>query len=215
MGSKKKSQGSRLRTLILSGELVPATRQSELRGHQTAWRTSYRGHKCPSVTPRAPQLDLLSAPRPHEFHTQVIGCSKPMLIIFHLIDYKFKCTTFLQQISTAEPLPEFHGKLPVRTHVRSRSDATGLQQHHQPPPGLRLPGTSLVGAAGRPRLQLGDLMSGRAFDNGCQCLDSRHAAVNELRGESTASSCSAPRLEPQQEFLKVSKSIKMYGLAPY
>jgi hypothetical protein len=66
VGSKKKSQGSRLRTLILSGELVP-----DQRGHQTAWRTSYRGHKCPAVTPRAPQPDLLTAPRPHEFHTQV------------------------------------------------------------------------------------------------------------------------------------------------
>ena len=73
VGSKKKSQGSRLRTLILSGELVPATRQSEQRGQQTAWRTSYRGHKCPAVTPRATQPDLLTSPRPHEFHTQVRG----------------------------------------------------------------------------------------------------------------------------------------------
>lgn len=180
VGSKKKSQGSRLRTLILSGELVPASRQSEQRGQQTAWRTSYRGHKCPAITPRIPQPDLLTAPRPHEFHTQ---------------------------ISTAEPLPEVNGKLPVRTHVRSRSDATGLQQHNQAAPGLRLPGNPLAGTAGRHRLQLGDLMSGRAFDNGCQCLDSRHAAVNELRGESTVCVCGAPRLEPQQEFLKALVSV--------
>ena len=110
------------------------------------------------------------------------------------------------QISTAEPLPEFNGKLPVRTHVRSRSDASGLQHHHQPPPGLRLPGAAPGSGASRTRLQLGDLMSGRAFDNGCQCLESRHAAVNDLRGESTVCVCGAPRLEPQQEFLKVSLS---------
>ncbi len=114
------------------------------------------------------------------------------------------CVNF--QISTAEPLPEFNGKLPVRTHVRSRSDASGLQHHHQPPPGLRLPGAALGSGASRTRLQLGDLMSGRAFDNGCQCLESRHAAVNDLRGESTVCVCGAPRLEPQQEFLKVSLS---------
>ena len=74
---KKKSQGSRLKTLILSGDLVPAKRKTETR---TAWKTSFRGQKCPAVTPKPP-VDLLTAPRPHEFHTQVrrqreVNCSR-------------------------------------------------------------------------------------------------------------------------------------------
>ena len=84
-------------------------------------------------------------------------------------------------------------KTPVRTHMRSRSDATGLQ-----PASYRLPQLEL-----RPRLQLGDLASGRAFDNGCDCLDTRRAAVNDLRGESVKCVCGAPRLQPQLEFVKV------------
>ena len=36
-----------------------------------------------------------------------------------------------------------------------------------------------------PRLALGELSSGRAFDSGCQCFDSCRAAVNELRGRKT------------------------------
>ena len=37
----------------------------------------------------------------------------------------------------------------------------------------------------RPKLSLGDLTSGRAFDNGCSCFDSCKAAVNDLRGKKT------------------------------
>ncbi|XP_023347591.1 phosphatidylinositol 4-kinase beta [Eurytemora carolleeae] len=173
-GHKKKSQGSRLRTLILSGELVPA-RQGE---NSTAWKTSFRGYKCPAVTPK-PAPDLLTAPRPHEFHTQA---------------------------STIELLPVINIKTPMRTHTRSRSDATGLQ----PPSSCRIPPPEL-----RPRLQLGDLMSGRAFDNGCHCLESRQAAVNELRGKQTHCACNAPRLQPQLEFLKALVSIgKRLGQLP-
>jgi hypothetical protein len=173
-GHKKKSQGSRLRTLILSGELVPPSKGEK----STAWKTSFRGYKCPTVTPK-PAPDLLTAPRPHEFHTQT---------------------------STAEPLPVINSKTPVRTHTRSRSDATGLQ----PPSSYRPPPSEL-----RPRLQFGDLMSGRAFDNGCQCLESRQAAVNGLRGELTHCVCSAPRLQPQLEFLKALVSIgKRLGQLP-
>ena len=88
----------------------------------------------------------------------------------------------------------------MRTHTRSRSDATGLQ----PPSSCRVPPPEL-----RPRLQLGDLMSGRAFDNGCHCLESRQAAVNELRGKLTHCACNAPRLQPQLEFLKVSHRVEL------
>ena len=101
---------------------------------------------------------------------------------------------------------------PRRTHIRSRSDATGL---------LLSPNNPVAGVAGHPgsllsapatatarkRLHLGDLTSGRAFDNGCACFESRVAAVNDLRGERTACSCGAPRLAPQQEFIRALISI--------
>jgi len=177
---KKKSQGSRLRTLILSGDLV-STKHAKNGGEQrTAWKTSFRGHKCPTVTPKPAPSDLLSAPRPHEFHTQV---------------------------SIAEPTPVLSSKTPVRTHTRSRSDATGLQ----PQVSLRLPCQDL-----RPRLQLGDLASGRAFDNGCNCLETRRAAFHNLRGGEVAQCvCGAPRLQPQLEFIKALVSIgKRLGQLP-
>jgi len=177
-GQKKKSQGTRLRTLILSGELVPS-KQLNKSENRTAWKTSFRGHKCPAVTPK-PAPDLLTAPRPHEFHTQ---------------------------ISSTETEAVIASKTPVRTHMRSRSDATGLQ----PATSLKLPGAQEI----RSRLQLGDLTSGRAFDNGCNCLDSRKAAVNELRGEVTQCLCGAPRLQPQLEFIKALVSIgKRLGQLP-
>jgi len=160
-GHKKKSQGSRLRTLILSGELVPDKEDT-----RTAWKTSFRGHKCPAVTPK-PAPDLLKAPRPHEFHTQT---------------------------SKVEALPGVQGKPTVRTHTRSRSDATGLQ----PPSVFRAPQQDI-----RHKLQLGDLMSGRAFDNGCFCLDARPAASRTHKH----CVCGAPRLQPQLEFLKALVSI--------
>ncbi len=105
-----------------------------------------------------------------------------------------------------------------KTHIRSRSDATGLlspnnpgggaghhhhHHYHHPP------------SSSRRRLHLGDLTSGRAFDNGCQCFESCKAAVNDLRGERTTCSCGAPRLAPQQEFVRALISIgKRLGTLP-
>ena len=100
---------------------------------------------------------------------------------------------------------------PRRTHIRSRSDATGLLLSPNNPAGVAGHPGSLVSApaaaAARKRLHLGDLTSGRAFDNGCACFESRVAAVNDLRGERTACSCGAPRLAPQQEFIRALISI--------
>jgi hypothetical protein len=84
-----------------------------------------------------------------------------------------------------------------RTHMRSRSDATGRGG----PSSLALPGLR------PPRLALGDLTSGRAFDSGCACFDSCRAAVNDLKGKTTLCTCGAPRLAPEQEFLRCLISI--------
>lgn len=174
---KKKSQGARLRTLILSGDLVPTGTKSKHLESRTAWKTSFRGHKAPNITPK-PTPDLLTAPRPHEFH------------------------------AADDPNP--HGRQvtatnthrsQVRTHMRSRSDATGI--HHPPPIGLLNPDFAEL----RSRLQLGDITSGRAFDNGCQCFESPRG-VKQLRGgDQSHCTCGAPRLQPQHEFLKALVSI--------
>jgi len=176
--TKKKTQGTRLRNLILSGELVP----KELTRGNDAWKTSFKGHKLPSVQPRplAGPASLLKLPRPHEYHTQPL----PPVI--------------------AAP------SLGPRTHTRSRSDVAGggggavFSLH--PAPGYVAPPS---------RLTLGDLTSGHAFDNNCRCLDSLSSTVNDLRGVSNVCVCSAPRLAPQQEFVKALVSVgKRLGTLP-
>lgn len=52
------------------------------------------------------------------------------------------------------------------------------------------------------RLCLGDLSTGRAFDNGCSCFESVRGTVNDLLGQSTVCTCGAPKLAPQREFIK-------------
>ncbi|KAI4459127.1 phosphatidylinositol kinase [Holotrichia oblita] len=76
-----------------------------------------------------------------------------------------------------------------KTHQRSQSDASAL-----------LPGNRRVNNCAK--LCLGDLSSGRAFDNGCLCFESCEGVVNDLRGQKTQCSCMAPRLAPELEFMK-------------
>lgn len=63
-----------------------------------------------------------------------------------------------------------------KTHQRSQSDASAL-----------LPGIRRVNSSAK--LCLGDLSSGRAFDNGCLCFESCEGVVNDLRGQKTQCSC--------------------------
>jgi phosphatidylinositol 4-kinase len=68
------------------------------------------------------------------------------------------------------------------------------------------------------KLALGDLASGRAFDNGCRCVESLRGAVAGLRGGGTAPAaclCLAPRLAPQQEWVRALVSVgKRLGTLP-
>lgn len=98
ISTKKKSQGTRLKNLILSGELVP----KELMKTPDDWKTSFKGHKLPSL--RVPgggeSAHVTRNARPHEFHTQV---------------------------SILTDLPPSHsGK--NKTHTRSRSDVSGMNK---------------------------------------------------------------------------------------
>lgn len=48
---------------------------------------------------------------------------------------------------------------------------------------------------------IGDLLSGRAFDNGCTCHQSTEGVFNDLVGRCTECHCEAPRLKAQFEFI--------------
>ncbi|KAF5295104.1 hypothetical protein FQA39_LY13255 [Lamprigera yunnana] len=78
-----------------------------------------------------------------------------------------------------------------KTHQRSQSDASALIT------GSRSNNNSST------KLCLGDLSSGKAFDNGCACFETCQGVVNDLRGQKTECICKAPRLTPQLEFMKV------------
>ncbi|XP_076619007.1 phosphatidylinositol 4-kinase beta fwd isoform X2 [Colletes latitarsis] len=91
-----------------------------------------------------------------------------------------------------------------KTHQRSQSDATGLFQT------LRRSHSGTIN-----KVSLGDLRSGRAFDNGCTCFYSCQGVVNDLRGQKTDCFCNAPRLAPELEFIQALISIgKLLGTIP-
>ncbi|XP_034941287.1 phosphatidylinositol 4-kinase beta isoform X2 [Chelonus insularis] len=110
------------------------------------------------------------------------------------------------QVPAPPPLPsaQMVASPNKKTHQRSQSDATGLFQS------LR---RSHSGVANK--VSLGDLSSGRAFDNGCTCFDSCQGVVNDLRGQKTDCFCNAPRLAPELEFIQALISIgKLLGTIP-
>ncbi|KAJ8674281.1 hypothetical protein QAD02_005543 [Eretmocerus hayati] len=139
--SKKKSHGTKLKDLILSGELRPKARLSSIIQGSSA----------------VPLSVIQSAPSP------------------------FK-----------------------KTHQRSQSDATGLFHNAR---------RNHSGVTNK--ISLGDLSSGRAFDNGCTCFDSCQGIVNDLRGQKTDCVCDAPRLAPELEFIRALITIgKLLGTIP-
>ncbi|KAB7505196.1 Phosphatidylinositol 4-kinase beta [Armadillidium nasatum] len=85
-----------------------------------------------------------------------------------------------------------------KTHQRSRSDATVALQVGN----LHSKSHKRTPSSGSVRNYLGDLTSGRAYDNGCMCFDSEEARCNSLRGKTTDCHCGAPRLSPELEFVR-------------
>ncbi|XP_014262636.1 phosphatidylinositol 4-kinase beta isoform X2 [Cimex lectularius] len=132
LSSKKKSHGTKLKNLILSGELRPRDAEPMRRVSRL----------------KEPSNTTISSPT---------SLTAPALL--------------------------------KKTHHRSRSDASALQGQRK-----------LVN--GTNRVCLGDLNSGRAFDNGCACFDTCQGKVNDLRGKRTFCTCDAPRLAPELELIK-------------
>ena len=181
-GCRRKSHGTKLRNLILSGDLVPRDSAAVAIAREVKFR------------------DMLNSTSTRHHHHSYKGYQHH----HHRVPNP-------DVSSLAAPPPSSSNSGNRRTHIRSRSDATGLLLSPNGPgavPGslMTAPGGPASGSA-RKRLHLGDLTSGRAFDNGCACFESRVAAVNDLRGERTPCSCGAPRLAPQQEFIRALISI--------
>ncbi|KAK6626780.1 hypothetical protein RUM44_009257 [Polyplax serrata] len=90
----------------------------------------------------------------------------------------------------------------IKTHQRSKSDVSGLMVGNR----------KITTFGGTMKVSLGDMGSGHAFDNGCNCFDSCTGIVNNLRGQKTECICNAPRLAPELEFIKALISIgKLLG----
>lgn len=109
-------------------------------------------------------------------------------------------------LSTVSPLSK-------KTHHRSQSDATVLlsdSNRHTAANALSIsnrvfqqpPYTTQTLQSTPLKLCLGDLTSGRAFDNGCTCFETVRGQVNGLLGQKTVCSCGAPKTAPQKEFMK-------------
>lgn len=108
---------------------------------------------------------------------------------------KFKNLTLMKELYPKKErrnrLAEHLQMSPIKkTHHRSQSDATGMLHNFKKPV---MPPVKLC---------LGDLSSGRAFDNGCVCFETQRGAVNDLLGQQTVCSCGAPKLASEKEFLK-------------
>ncbi|KAF2361498.1 Phosphatidylinositol 3-/4-kinase catalytic domain [Trinorchestia longiramus] len=177
---RKKSHGTKFKNLIFSDEIRPKSESD----------STFRG----ICRPSAPMQSLHRA----SIFTRIKEHPSP-------------------GSNPSSPVGEMPSKLPPcmisqsvsrKTHQRSRSDAT-----------VALCGTMTAGAvsgtatssykshrrtpsAGSIKNCLGDLNSGRAFDNGCSCFDSEEARCNALRGKTIDCQCGAPRLAPELEFVR-------------
>lgn len=92
--------------------------------------------------------------------------------------------THLHLMKELYPKPQRNHGIPEmspikKTHHRSQSDATGLFNGSL---SIKLQQTPV-------RLCLGDLSTGRAFDNGCTCFDTVRGTVNGLLGQKTVCIC--------------------------
>ncbi|CAL1535815.1 unnamed protein product [Lymnaea stagnalis] len=172
----KNSQGIKLRDMILSEELRPQI-QSPTGNPRAPTAYSYSQRQ---RTPSGGGKLVLTNPTNLSVPVNLIGSSQTSVA--------------LALLSTTPQLSQAAASTVVKkTHQRSRSEATGiLMKHSETTPALHPTSAHLFG----------DLSSGRAFDNGCQCYSKSEAVLNDLKGRETVCQCDAPRLLPEEEFIK-------------
>lgn len=119
-----------------------------------------------------------------------------------------------EELRVQSPSVPYH-----KTHYRSHSDATvsrpnngsNLHQsiicnHHQ---GNSLKPNQIVSTSISSRSVLGDLSSGRAFDNGCRCFSETQTSCSFCLPAQVSKQvsliechCGAPRIKPEYEFIR-------------
>ncbi|KAK4315336.1 hypothetical protein Pmani_013427 [Petrolisthes manimaculis] len=221
---RKKSHGTKLKNLILSDELRPKQEgilglSGEMRLHCAGGRptlcTRIKEHPSPGSNPGSPVTEL---PPPFSSRTPSILSSPSSAFP------PPNLPTPATGLPSSSNVPSLPSVLPFpitimpshtrKSHQRSRSDAT-----------VALQAQSSVTSSGRVHKRtpssgsikncLGDLTSGRSFDNGCCCFDSEEARCNSLRGKTVECNCGAPRLAPELEFVRALISIgKRLGAQP-
>lgn len=189
---RKKSHGTKLKNLILSDELRPKEEGMEcLRGGD--------GGSSDVVDGAVPRLSLCTRIKEHPSPGSNPGSPVTELP-----------PPFIPPATLPNPSR--------RGHQRSRSDATVALQGHLPAPAaaaVTSRGHKRTPSSGSIKNCLGDLASGRAFDNGCCCFDSEEARCNSLRGKTVECHCGAPRLSPELEFVRTLITIgKRLGAQP-
>ncbi|XP_050098514.1 phosphatidylinositol 4-kinase beta isoform X2 [Anopheles aquasalis] len=176
-----------LRELYPKRERVKTGTQSQQSAYQRLTeQQQQRDHEGTSATTTMNSLNLpaLTAVRKthHRSQSDATGMMGGMMSVNPKLLYS-------QPPSTMAPVTGQAGHLP---HLAS----SGLHAPHHP-----IIGSSSSSSSSRP-VCLGDLSTGRAFDNGCVCFESVRGTVNDLLGQQTVCSCGAPKLAPEKEFMK-------------
>ncbi|XP_059167912.1 phosphatidylinositol 4-kinase beta-like [Physella acuta] len=169
----KNSQGIKLRDMILKEEFRPQLQSPT--GNIKFPVANSCVHRQHSLAVGA--LHSISSPGHLSLSVNLTGSSQT--------------SAALALLSTIPQLSQAAASTVVKkTHQRSRSEATGMLVKHSE----STPTQNTFFA--------GDLSSGRAFDNGCQCYHKSEAVLNDLKGRETNCQCDAPRLLPQEQFIK-------------
>ena len=220
--NKKKAQhGIKLKNLILSGELVPKDKNAERDKLQKPKKTIYTHSQSSKL---ASQKRPPGHVRSRSDATGLLNCEeskhsmRPFTTAAFLPDHataaivgntNYCHTSSIMNTNKPNLIPPLMGGgvggaryTPQPFYPNSKINA--LHQHNTN--GRNHP-NCLNSTPSKPKLSLGDLTSGRAFENGCTCFESCKAAVNDLCGRKTHCTCGAPRLAPQQEFVRALLSI--------
>jgi len=186
--SRRKSLGLKLRNLILSEELRPK-QQRLVQNHENSC------HKPLQMRNNCQNMSHLN----NLLKSTTIKCCS--------INYSHNNCNNTNNSDNQHNLIQQQQTKYNKTHHRSYSDATGCQSLSMKSYGLKPPGSSLAFNSNSlhsssSKISLGDLTSGRAFDNGCVCFSCCLSVCNDLRGQKIQCHCGAPRLSAEYEFIK-------------
>ncbi|CAG2175533.1 unnamed protein product, partial [Oppiella nova] len=180
--SRRKSLGLKLRNLILSEELRPKQQRLLQQTLTQSPTPATAPHECTHSRHNNNALNTKFSNHMNNNENLSLNPMNPM--------------NGRQENSSCSE-HSIHAKLHNKTHQRSYSDFSCNQSLSlksgalRPPPGL---------LQSKGRVTLGDLTSGRAFDNGCVCFNT--CLCNELLGQRAQCHCGAPRLTAEYEFIK-------------